>query len=165
MSIGENIKKARKAAGLTQKELGEKLGVSNTMIAIYETGRRMPKTDTLQRIASALNCSVASLFPAITDFKAEIADRIKTYNDALNETDDEIERTKLKYKINLLENEEWGVVLSGQTDEIYTISTYFMDILDPYIKLNSLGKAEAAKRVEELTHIDRYKFHKKDDDE
>lgn len=162
MTIGENIKKARKAAGLTQKELGEKLGVSNTMIAIYETGRRIPKTDTLQRIASALNCSITNLFPAITDFKAEIANRIKTYSDALDKSNDEIERTKLKYKINLLKNEEWGTVLSRQTDEIYIISTYFMDILDPYIKLNDLGQKEAVKRVEELTEIPKYQKEKEE---
>ena len=36
MSIGEQIKKYRNEVGLSQKELGEKLGVSQAMIAQYE---------------------------------------------------------------------------------------------------------------------------------
>lgn len=54
MSIGENIKKARKAAGLTQKELAKKIGVTAQMISLYETDARRPKYETLARIASAI---------------------------------------------------------------------------------------------------------------
>lgn len=54
MSIGEKIKTARKKAGLTQKELGEKLGVSAAMIAQYETGKRTPKISTIEKIINAI---------------------------------------------------------------------------------------------------------------
>ncbi len=40
MIIGEKIKDARKKAKLSQKELGMKLGVSQAMIAQYESGKR-----------------------------------------------------------------------------------------------------------------------------
>ena len=52
--IGRIIKEARKEKGLTQKELGEKLGVSYQMIAQYESGRRKPKIETLKRISAVL---------------------------------------------------------------------------------------------------------------
>lgn len=55
MTTGERIQQARKQAKLTQKELGEKLGVSASMIAQYENDLRMPKIETLQKIAAALN--------------------------------------------------------------------------------------------------------------
>lgn len=54
MTTGEMIKAARKKAGLTQKELGAMIGVSGAMIAQYETGVRIPKLDTVQRIAEPL---------------------------------------------------------------------------------------------------------------
>ena len=54
MDIGEKIKAARKSAGLTQKELGEKLGVSAAMIAQYETGKRTPKISTIEKIMNAI---------------------------------------------------------------------------------------------------------------
>ncbi len=54
MTTGQRIKAARKAAGMTQKELGEKLGLSFQSIAQWENDLRNPKYDTLQRIAAAL---------------------------------------------------------------------------------------------------------------
>ena len=61
MTTGELIKDARKKAGLTQKELGEKLGISYQTIAQWENNLRNPKQETLQRIANALNISMLSL--------------------------------------------------------------------------------------------------------
>ena len=37
MTIGDRIKKARQEKGLSQKELGRKLGVSQQMIGQWET--------------------------------------------------------------------------------------------------------------------------------
>lgn len=54
MDIGEEIKAARKSVGLTQKQLGEKLGVSAAMIAQYETGKRIPKTPTFKKIIDTI---------------------------------------------------------------------------------------------------------------
>ncbi|MBS5129751.1 MAG: helix-turn-helix transcriptional regulator [Lachnospiraceae bacterium] len=58
MNTGEIIKKARKKAGFTQKELGEKLGVSASMIAQYENNTRNPKIETLKKISFALDSSI-----------------------------------------------------------------------------------------------------------
>lgn len=41
------IREARQAAGLTQLELAEKLGVTIGTIGCYERGAGMPKTDNL----------------------------------------------------------------------------------------------------------------------
>lgn len=62
MTTGELIRAARKKAGLTQKELGSKLGVSGAMIAQYETGVRTPKVDTMQKIAEPLGVSWVDLY-------------------------------------------------------------------------------------------------------
>ena len=47
MSTGEKIKIARKKAGLTQRELGEKLGVSQSAVGQFEMDRSNPKLETL----------------------------------------------------------------------------------------------------------------------
>ncbi len=60
-SIGKRIKFARKNAGLTQTELAEKLGISYQGIAQWETGKRNPKIESLQKIANALSISVEEL--------------------------------------------------------------------------------------------------------
>jgi|LGVF01.2.fsa_nt_gb transcriptional regulator with XRE-family HTH domain len=59
--VGEKIKKIRKEKGLTQKELGELLGVSDTMIGKWEGNNRKPKIDTLRKIANALQIDFTEL--------------------------------------------------------------------------------------------------------
>ena len=41
-AIGQRIRKYRKAKGLSQEQLAEKLGVSNKTISKWETGKCMP---------------------------------------------------------------------------------------------------------------------------
>lgn len=61
MTTGQRIKAARKKAGVTQEELGKKLGVSPSFVAQYETGKRNPKIETLQNLANALGVPVYEL--------------------------------------------------------------------------------------------------------
>ena len=59
MTVGEKIKKIRTFRGLTQRELGLKLGYeernADVRVAQYESGYRVPKKDTLMEIARILN--------------------------------------------------------------------------------------------------------------
>lgn len=59
--VGQQIREARKAKGLTQKELGEKLGVSHTTVNIYENGGQNLTLNTMQRIAQVLEIEVKDL--------------------------------------------------------------------------------------------------------
>ena len=59
MSIGENIRRIRKDKKLTQKELGEKLeGISQQQIGQWENGIKIPKLETIQKIATALEIHI-----------------------------------------------------------------------------------------------------------
>lgn len=55
MSIGERIVTLRTNKGLTQKELGNLVGVTSQQIWKWENSVRIPKNENLQRIANALN--------------------------------------------------------------------------------------------------------------
>ena len=59
MILGERIKKIRTFRGLTQRELGLKLGYeernADVRIAQYESGYRVPKTNTLMETARIPN--------------------------------------------------------------------------------------------------------------
>ena len=58
MSIGNQIKKLRKEIGLTQKELGSKIGVHFAQLARYEAGRSIPSIDVLKKIANYCEVSI-----------------------------------------------------------------------------------------------------------
>lgn len=56
MEIGQKIKQARIAKGLTQEELGNLVGLQKSAIAKYENGRVVNiKRSTLQKLAQALD--------------------------------------------------------------------------------------------------------------
>ena len=58
MTMGESIKYYRLKAGLTQDELGEKLGLQKSAIAKYENGRvENIKRSVIQKMAEVLNCN------------------------------------------------------------------------------------------------------------
>lgn len=61
MTVAENIRRIRQMRGLTQKELGSRLGVSEAFIRAYESGRRNPKEKNLQAIADALSVNIEVL--------------------------------------------------------------------------------------------------------
>ena len=54
----ENIKKLRKLNGMTQWELGEKLGISASAVGMYEQGRREPDSKTLLKLSEIFSVSV-----------------------------------------------------------------------------------------------------------
>lgn len=62
-NLENRIAKEREALGLTQVELSEKANVSRAIISGLESGRvTVTTTETLQKIAKALNKSVGDIF-------------------------------------------------------------------------------------------------------
>ena len=58
MTLGEKIKEARKQSGLSQEQLAEKMSVSRSAVAKWETDKGLPDIDNLKALASFLNVSV-----------------------------------------------------------------------------------------------------------
>lgn len=57
------LQKVRQSKDITQEELAEKIGVSQTWIAYLETGRNKPNLKMLEKIAKALGVKVKDLIP------------------------------------------------------------------------------------------------------
>ena len=58
MTLGEKIKKARKEHGLSQEQFAEKLCVSRSAVAKWETDKGTPDIENLKAISSLLNVSI-----------------------------------------------------------------------------------------------------------
>jgi len=128
--IGEKIKDARKKAKLSQKELGMKLGVSQAMIAQYESGKRIPKLGTLQKLANALDVPIGELM-----FYASMIDE------------------KAPEFITPTNNLDF---LKKQRHTIETTDNNFMKLSEAYCLLNNKGRDKAIEQVELLTKIPEY---------
>lgn len=70
--IGDQIKKFRKARGLSQIELGERLGVTQQVITNWERNLREPTIETLLKIAGIFEITLEHL---VGQKMAEIEDQ------------------------------------------------------------------------------------------
>lgn len=62
--VGSKIKDYRRKEKLSQKELGEIVGVKHNTISSYESGNNEPVHSVLYKIANALNVSINDFFPS-----------------------------------------------------------------------------------------------------
>ena len=61
MDIGNEIRNARKHAGLTQAQLADKCGLATITIQQYEHGKREPSLEQIAKLAIALDTDVGKL--------------------------------------------------------------------------------------------------------
>ena len=76
--FGDRIRDARKAAGLTQRQLADSLGVSNTSISNWEKGLSRPDADMIQKLCQLL-CLQPNYFYGTENAPAD--DRKRTVRD------------------------------------------------------------------------------------
>ena len=57
MTVPEQIRDARKAAGLTQKQLAAQLGIAQARISEYESGQHEPSASRFQKIMAVCEAS------------------------------------------------------------------------------------------------------------
>ena len=60
--LGNRIREARDARGITQAELAERIGVSRKTVNTVENGVFIPSTVVALKLAGALGCAVEELF-------------------------------------------------------------------------------------------------------
>lgn len=74
ISLGQYISTRRKHMRLTQEELADKVGVSKSAIAKWETDGGLPDRDNLRRIAEVMEVSVNELHRIIERTEMKSAD-------------------------------------------------------------------------------------------
>lgn len=117
--LGTNIKNAREKAGLTQEELGAKIGVTGVTIMRYEKGTREPRLDVLKKLAAALGEDVYS-----------IAD----WDTATALLEEDINKKDLQPQRSEITDDDLKLALFGRTDvpdeKLEEVKRYAMFILD-----------------------------------
>jgi transcriptional regulator with XRE-family HTH domain len=64
--FAENLRRSRRRAGLSQEQLGLCASMHRTAIGLLERGARMPRIDTLVKLAAALEIPPVELIDGIT---------------------------------------------------------------------------------------------------
>lgn len=63
--LGTNISFWLEVRGISQRELAERIGVSEVSISRYVTGQRVPSAPTLYKISNVLGCTVEDLMQGV----------------------------------------------------------------------------------------------------
>ena len=90
--LGQRIRDARKAKGLTQERLAELLGIGTSNISYIETGKFSPSMENFEKLVEILGVEPCELYTFETLKPADVM--IKELNDAF--ADEEL--LKLLYK-------------------------------------------------------------------
>ncbi|MDR3087074.1 MAG: helix-turn-helix domain-containing protein [Azoarcus sp.] len=85
--IGRNIAETRKAAGRTQAEVAEKVGIDTVSISRIERGIVTPSLTTLNKIADGLDVALNCLFEGASSNTAALTDNIVSQLKPLNDAD------------------------------------------------------------------------------
>ena len=64
-AFGERLAKLRKSSGLSQEELASRAGLHAVAITYIETGKRLPKLNTVYKLALGLDVKVEELFKGL----------------------------------------------------------------------------------------------------
>ena len=76
--LAANIKRYRQALGFSQMQLAEKSGISTSLVASIETGKKFPSSSSLNKLCKALSVEVHQLFlPANDSSNQNIAKYMK----------------------------------------------------------------------------------------
>lgn len=131
MTFGEKLRKLRADRKISQQELAQKAGLSQTAIYYWEKGERKPKIEQLRRIAAVLGVYIGDL---VDDWE--------------NYSKEEIEA-------------DWGTLcVIAHEDAIkaggYPLNELEKPLLDNYRRLNPSGQQKADNYVEDLTKIPEY---------
>lgn len=172
MTVGQRIKEARKSKGISQAELGKRLGVSQAMIAQYEGNARNPKFETLYKISGALGVNLEDLLgdnsPGLFSLPIDsgMLATLEWYAKKNNRTVYKELDIAIDFYLNDLSAQG---LLSDSSDKILEQDEknikYYENLLyleDALQHLNDIGQEKAVERVEELTEIPKYQK-KKDD--
>ena len=94
MTLGQNIQAARKAKGLSQETLAEKIGVSRQALGKWEKDTALPGLDNLQALATELGTGVDALLGTEPSAPAAPAVTLDAMRDLLSARDAEEKRRR-----------------------------------------------------------------------
>lgn len=133
-TIGENIKKFRKAKGMTQKELAKECDMAEITIRQYESGKREPRYEQQELICKALKISMMALISGTSD-----------------------EGENIKYLASMQDVLDMAESVNGNMEQLEELVDLKMRLLSNYDILNLKGQKKAVEQIEMLTKITEYK--------
>lgn len=180
-NFAKGLKQLRLERVLTQSELAKDLNVTQNAIYNWENEKREPNLDMIEKIADYFDTTLLYLLEGKEEYKnrgdiktaestamenaIKTAPRIYVREDDEKSVDHPITKKTIKFTtasrshaqteaydlFHSLLSEDW---IMSQEQEVTAVQ--LKKILGAYDRLNTSGRKEAVKRVDELTELSRY---------
>lgn len=124
MTFGEKLKEARKTIGLSQEQFAEKMNISRSAVAKWESDIGIPDVSNLKSIAGLLNVSIDFLLDTETDTGSDVC-----MNSGNVETNDKVE-TCPEY-----DGHYYTIELTGWNDGAFDVIILGQDNMFLYYKV------------------------------
>ena len=124
MAVGQNIRTFRTKQGLTQAKLSELTGIAEVTIRKYESGKIVPKSQNLNRLAKGLGVSASDLDEGLSEM--------------LQQWDSQIDTASLSKEVHVWESIEEQF---GENAK---------DFLNDFLSLDSEGQQKASEYIDLL---------------
>lgn len=85
LRFGREVRRRRKALGLTLEQLAERSGLTPNYIGTVENGRRDPSLSTIGALARGLGVPAGELIGGISDLSAEAIEAARLFDGAVPE--------------------------------------------------------------------------------
>lgn len=169
MTIGKKILELRTQKKLTQKQLADICGFSQSALNLWENEKRQPKVEQLRKIAAALGVYISDLVDDWGNFSQEeilsdfgkdtvhglaekMIEKLKSIEDENGMLDEKLFEKEFDSIMEITQN------ASSASKAFHTaqMNQCIKEMTALLLKLNSSGKKEALKRVDELTRLSEY---------
>jgi transcriptional regulator with XRE-family HTH domain len=108
--FADNLKQLRKEKGMTQTQFASEFNIATGTIAMWETGKRIPDTETLKKIARFFNVSIDFLLDnekSSSNNVEELPEELVILNRNAKNTTPE-NRKKLLEMAKIMFGEDWN---------------------------------------------------------
>lgn len=126
--FGNRIYELRRSMNMSQKELGEMVGVSNKSVSKWENGTAMPKTETIVKLAEVFKISPLELLQGKTDDKLTLSQLSSQANEFF-----------LKEEISKRDNEKSRSRLVNSKKYLIILCSLFASVFITLCIINILG--------------------------
>ena len=120
MSFGSRLKERREAAGLSQKRVGEILGVSGNAVGNYEAGVSSPNANVLYKLFDILHCDANYLYQdemreqGVTEIEVPDFAPVKSPAERLDDVIDALTEEQAMFLVKMVE-----AVIARKGPEVY----------------------------------------------
>lgn len=151
------LKAIRTAAGLSQREMAERVGVSNKVLSFYEQGRNTPDAVFIARFAEANQCSADYLL-GLSDVKTQQAD-IRTICRQTGLSEKAVQQIKAccaRRYLNRLLEEDNLYTLANALESLYTAKRCLPAFnVDRFVQTEEAVKNQFGQEYDLLSPTDR----------